>query len=114
MLLVEFQVTKESGIDVITLTGRIDVVTAPIFEKCVRDLAEGGVTRLIVNLEKLEYISSAGLRVLIIAGKLLDSKGGAMRFAAPQGLVQSVLKVSNFGSIFTISDSVAAATASFA
>ncbi|MFM2093265.1 MAG: hypothetical protein RIS70_389 [Planctomycetota bacterium] len=107
----ECQVTKESGIDVLTLTGRMDAVTSPTFEKCVRDLAEGGVTRLIVNLEKLEYISSAGLRVFIVAGKLLDSKGGAMRFAAPQGLVKSVFQVSNFASLFTISDSVAAATA---
>ena len=109
----ECQATKESGVDVLTLTGRMDVVTAPTFEKCVRELAEGGGTRLIVNLEKLEYISSAGLRALIVAGKLLDSNGGAIRFAAPQGLVKSVFQVSNFASMFTISDTVAAATATF-
>ena len=110
----ECNVTNESGVNVLTLIGRMDVVTAPTFEKCVRELVDGGVTRLIVNLEKLEYISSAGLRVFIVAGKLLDSKGGAMRFAAPQGLVESVFQVSNFASLFTISDSVAAATATFA
>lgn len=110
----ECQVSKESGVDVLTLTGRMDVVTAPTFEKCVRELADGGASRVVVNLEKLEYISSAGLRVFIVAGKLLETKGGAMRFAAPQGIVKSVFQVSNFASMFTIADSVAAATATFA
>lgn len=58
----------------ITLEGRLDTTTAPELEKELKSSLEG-VTSLILDLEKLDYISSAGLRVLLAAQKMMNQQG---------------------------------------
>ena len=57
----------------ITLEGRLDTTTAPDLEKELKSSLEG-VTSLTLDLEKLEYISSAGLRVLLAAQKMMNQQ----------------------------------------
>ena len=58
----------------VALDGRLDVTTAPKFDAALGSLE--GVTNLVIDMTKLEYISSAGLRVLMGALKMLNKKGG--------------------------------------
>ena len=58
----------------IELTGRLDTITAPEFEAAIKDSIEG-VTELVFDMEKLEYITSAGLRVLLSAQKTMNDQG---------------------------------------
>lgn len=110
----EIKVKKEANATVITITGRLDAVTAPEYETEVRGLIDGGDIRFVVDFEALDYISSAGLRGLLVTAKLLKAKGGQVRFANVTGTVKEVFDISGFGSIFKMDDSVAASLAAIA
>ena len=70
----EIQTKKENGNVTVRLVGRLDTTTAPELEKMVREELTGGPS-LVFDLEKLNYISSAGLRIFLIAQKLMKGHG---------------------------------------
>jgi anti-anti-sigma factor len=100
---------KENGRIIVSVEGRMDAVSAPDFDrKCEEWIAEGESV-FIVDFGGLEYISSAGLRSLLILGKKLSAKKGKVVIAALKDVVKEVFAISGFGSIFTVVDSVDAA-----
>lgn len=110
----EFQTRKEANATIVTITGRLDAVTTPDYETRVRALIAGGDKCLIMDFAQLDYISSAGLRGLLVTAKLLKASGGAIRFANVGGNVKSVFDMSGFVSMFPIDDSVAVAIGALA
>ena len=84
---------------VIAVTGRLDGETAPEFETRMLDLIAQGHRRIIIDLIGLRYISSAGLRVLLVAAKRLRPEAGQLRLVAPGGLVSKVLGAAGFEEI---------------
>lgn len=84
----------------IALEGRLDTMTAPELETELKT-ALGGVTNLVLDCEKLDYISSAGLRVLLSAHKVMSGKGG-MKLIHVNEVVQEVFEVTGFSDILTI------------
>ncbi len=84
----------------VALEGRLDTTTAPELEKSLQESLPG-VTELVMNLEKLEYISSAGLRVLLSAQKLM-MKQGSMLVTHVTEPVMEILEVTGFVDILTI------------
>jgi anti-anti-sigma factor len=107
----EIQVTKEKDTVVVTVKGRIDAVTAPEFEKQLADQMAAGEKMFLLNFSGLEYISSAGLRSILVTAKQLKAKEGKLFFAELQRTVKDVFKISGFGSLFKIYDSEAEALA---
>ena len=83
----------------IALEGRLDTTTAPELEKELVGL--DNVTELIMDMEKLDYISSAGLRVLLSAHKTMLKKG-SMKVQHVNELVMEVFEVTGFADILTI------------
>ena len=84
----------------VTLDGRLDTTTSPELEKSLSEsLPE--VKELVLDLEKLEYISSAGLRVLLTAQKTM-AKQGSMKLVHVNDLVMEILEVTGFVDILTI------------
>ena len=90
---------QDNGILTIALEGRMDIMTAPDLEKEIKNL--DGVTELIVDCEKLIYISSAGLRVLLIAQKKMSNQG-SMKVIHANEMVMEVFEVTGFSDILTI------------
>ena len=84
----------------IELVGRLDTITAPVLEKTIADNA-GGVQSLVLDLKGLEYISSAGLRVLLGAQKKMQ-KVGEMKLTGVCDSVMEVLEMTGFADILTI------------
>ena len=82
------------------LEGRLDTVTAPELEAALKDSFEG-TTSLILDFEKLEYISSAGLRVLLSAQKVM-SKQGTMKIVNVNDIIMEIFEVTGFSDILTI------------
>ena len=80
--------------------GRIDTVTAPEFSKAIDDNIEG-VKDLVIDFEKLEYISSAGLRVLLTTQKTM-SKLGSMKLIHVSDVIMDVFNITGFVDILTI------------
>ena len=91
---------QDNGILTITLEGRMDITTAPDLEKEIKDSLDG-VTELVFDLEKLDYISSAGLRVLLAAHKTM-MKQGSMKVVHANEMVMEVFEVTGFSDILTI------------
>ena len=84
----------------IALEGRLDTMTAPELEAELNQ-SLGSVDSLTLDFSKLEYISSAGLRVLLSAHKTMNAKGG-MTVTHVNEIVQEVFEVTGFSEILTI------------
>ena len=84
----------------IALEGRLDTTTAPDLEQVLKDSLYGA-TELTLDFSKLDYISSAGLRVLLSAHKTMSKKGG-MKVTNVNEIVNEVFDVTGFADILTI------------
>ena len=84
----------------IALEGRLDTTTAPDLEKELKS-SLNGANELVIDFSKLEYISSAGLRVLLSAHKTMSAKGG-LKITNVNDLVMEVFEVTGFSDILTI------------
>ena len=107
----DLQTRTENNAIVITISGRLDTVTAPEYEKKILELIEGGNNCFVVDFEQLDFISSAGLRVLLLMAKLLKEKNGQVRLVNVKGNVYSVFEMSGFTTLFKMENSIAAALA---
>ncbi len=82
------------------LVGRLDTITAPRLEEELKEILSN-VTELVLDFEKLEFISSAGLRVLLSAQKVM-SRQGSMRLIHVNEAVMEIFEVTGFSDILTI------------
>ena len=84
----------------LVIEGRLETTTAPELEAVVKsELA--GVTSLIFDFKKLEYISSAGLRVLLSAQKVMNAQG-EMKIRGANESVTEIFEITGFSDILTI------------
>ncbi len=94
--------------------GRIDHNNAEAFANAVKPHIVGcktGGDSVLFDLAELEYISSAGLRVLMLVSKSVGPNGGKVALAQPQRVVAEILEISRFKYVFPIHGSVAAGLA---
>ena len=93
--------TEKNGENLnIVLKGRLDTVTAPQLEETVKNEVEG-IKNLTFDLKELEYISSAGLRVLLASQKIMNKQGEMEVINVPE-VVMEVFEVTGFSDILTI------------
>lgn len=92
--------TKEGAEYTLTLEGRLDTFTSPDLEAKINEVV-ADANKLILDLADLEYISSAGLRVLLGAAQLMEDKGEmVVRHLTPP--VSDVFKLTGFSKLFTV------------
>jgi anti-sigma B factor antagonist len=94
--------TKHDQYSVFKLNGRLDSNTAMGFEQKLFESIENGAQRLILDFQDLDYISSAGLRVILKATKSLKSSEGKLVLCAMQDYVKEVFEISGFDSFLPI------------
>lgn len=92
--------TKDAAKMTVALEGRLDTTTAPELEASLKEDMDG-VSELVIDIEKLEYISSAGLRVLLAAQKIMNKQGN-MVVAHPNEVISEIFEVTGFCDILTI------------
>ena len=92
--------TKNGSALLIALSGRLDTMTAPDLEAELKDGLEG-IEELTFDLDKLDYISSAGLRVLLSAQKTMNRQG-SMKVQHPNEVIAEIFEVTGFTDILTI------------
>ncbi len=98
----EIQTRDTNDIKVVDLIGKLDTNTAPDAEKHLNKLTKEGAKKILVNLEKLDYVSSAGLRVLLSTNKQLQSSSGLLRICNLNEVVKEIFDISGFSSIFNV------------
>jgi len=94
---------EESGsVRVLALTGRLDTETAADLELTLQDLLAAGERHFLIELDRIGYVSSAGLRVLLGLAKQLDGGKGSLRLSGLSPAVRQVFDVAGFGKLFAI------------
>lgn len=97
------EITIENGKEtVINLSGELDTLTSVNLEKEIPSILGGEVQTVVLNGAKLTYISSAGLRLLLILQKGMKAKGGTFRLRNIQKDIMDILNITGFSSILTI------------
>lgn len=92
---------RKNGVVILSVNGRVDASTAPVLEQKILTLIAAGEQHLVIDCAQLQYISSAGLRVLLVAAKRLASTG-KFAVAALNNQIREVLDIAGFSSIFGV------------
>lgn len=82
--------------------GRLDATTAGATEKDLLALLVDDVNSISMDLSALDYVSSAGLRVMLVVAKAAKAKGGKLVLTAPKPAILEVIKISGFDRIITV------------
>jgi anti-sigma B factor antagonist len=95
-------ITEELAGQVLTIAlgGRLDGTTSKGVEERILKVIEGGQRTRVIDLQHLDYISSIGLRVLMLAAKRLKTVGGSIVLCALQQNVKQVFDIAGFGVLF--------------
>jgi anti-anti-sigma factor len=94
---------------VLRVAGRLDGVTSPDFEKTCLQYLNSENRRMVMDFEGVEYISSAGLRAILMAGKKVRAGGGVFGLSGLRGTVKDTLEMAGFCDLFPVHDSIEAA-----
>ena len=95
----EIKTNTDGSTLTISVSGRVDTVTAPELEA---GLKFGDATQVVLDLADVPYMSSAGLRLLLTAHKTLMAKGGELKIANIQPTVKEVLDITGFSDILNL------------
>ena len=105
----EVDIKEESNALIVSVAGKMEATTAPKLEKAIAGYVESGEKPIILNFDKLNYISSAGLRVVLFSAKQLKMNRQDLLISGLTGSVKNVFELSGFYSIFKIFETVEAA-----
>ena len=104
----QFSTRTSNDIHIVAITGSLDSTTAPEAQKSL-DAVVAGAKKVVLDFSSLDYISSAGLRVLLGAAKQLRASGGTLGMFGLNQSVREVFEISGFSSILSIYQSEAEA-----
>jgi anti-anti-sigma factor len=95
-------VENADGIQVVALEGRLDSMNASSVEGELNGLVTAEHNRVVVDMAKLDYISSAGLRVILVMAKQVKQVSGKLVLCGMQSHIREVFEISGFLSILTV------------
>ena len=95
----------EGDIKVVVIEGKLNTGASPDVETFINTLIDEGATKILLNLDDLDFISSTGLRVILATGKKLSEMGGKLVLCNPNHTVSDVFRMSGFNQMFTVTSS---------
>jgi anti-sigma B factor antagonist len=104
---------SQNGIYIFTLSGRLDSNTSPDFETRLLGVIKDGAKNFVMDFEGVDYISSAGLRVLLKASKILQNAAGKIVLCGLKDYIKEVFEIAGFVTIFPIVSTVDTALSQF-
>lgn len=101
------EITEErrENILILRVIGRLDASTSKTMEERLLSIIDSGEGRLVIELSQLDYISSAGLRVFLLAAKRMGNTNGRMILCSLKGVVKQVFDIAGFSSFLTLAGS---------
>jgi anti-anti-sigma factor len=91
---------------VLQLSGRLDSESAGALEDRCRELIKGGARSMFIDLNAIEYLSSAGLRSILVAGKALKEGDGKLVLVVGPGMPRQIIESAGYGQLFPICNTV--------
>ena len=107
------EVRESNDVKILEFEGNLDTNTSPDAEAKLSELIDNGSQKLLINFGKLNFISSAGLRVLLGTAKKLKGAGGNLQICDLNPTVQEVFDISGFGSILKVTSTEEQALSAF-
>ena len=98
----EITIRDEGDTKIVMLDGKLDTNTTPLAESEIKALLERGTEKLLVNFERISYISSSGLRLLLATAKILEGRGGELTVCSLNEMATEVFEISGFSSIINV------------
>lgn len=98
----EIVTRTQDDVTIVAFRGSLDSKTSPEAQQALDGIRAGGNRKLLVDFAALDYISSAGLRVLLATAKRLSGAGGALRLFGLNETVREVFDISGFSTIFAV------------
>ncbi|MBU1341185.1 MAG: STAS domain-containing protein [Proteobacteria bacterium] len=105
----EIKIIEQHKACIVSVTGKMEAATAPKLEKAISGYVASAQKPIILNFENLNFISSAGLRVVLFSAKQLKTKKQDLLISGLNGSVKNVFELSGFYSIFKIFETIEAA-----
>lgn len=96
---------KKGDVLYLSLAGRLDAVNAPDFEKAIITLLDSGENRLVLDFDKIQYLSSGGMRSLLSISKRVGELSGKMVICRINNPILDILKLAGFDHILSLSKS---------
>ena len=107
----EIEEEKSGSLSIVSLIGRLDGLVAPNLEQRLSSVIERGDTHLVLDCDRMSYISSAGLRAVLGGARKCQQSGGKLALCALQPACKSVMEISGFLTIIDSYDTRDAAVA---
>jgi len=98
----EVNVNEINDVIIFKLQGNLDTNTAPDAESEINKKLQEGALKMIINLEKTNYVSSAGLRIFLATAKKITASGGVLKLCGANDVVQEILDISGFSTILDV------------
>ena len=102
MGLLKVTIDEQPDRKIVHLAGRLDATTSPALEGKISKILEQKKQTLLVDFAKVDYLSSAGMRVLLAATKKMKAQGGKLAFYAMSDEVMEIIKMAGFERILAI------------
>ncbi len=104
---------KKDGVSILSVEGSLDTNTATDLEKELEEQIAQENKKIVVNCEKMDFISSTGLRILLVTAQKLNNNNGELKVCCLNEDVQEVFDITGFSSIIVVSKNEAEALQSF-
>lgn len=102
----EVESEQRGDATVLSLRGEIDVYTAPRLRQTIVDLVDGGAIRLVVDMERVDFLDSTGLGVLVEGLKRVKNRNGSLSLVATQDKILKIFDITGLNKAFPIHASV--------
>lgn len=98
----KIQIEEDQGVAVTRLEGRLDAASAPVLERKLVEQVENGKLKILLDFAKVDYLSSAGMRLLLSMTKRLKGEGGGLHCCSVSEEVMEIIKMAGFERIIQI------------
>lgn len=102
-----------NDVAILSVNGRLDAATSPELSQVIGAQVDAGYLRLVADLKKVEFLSSAGIKALVQATQLARRQGGDFRIANARAQVKHILNLAGVDTIIKVYPNVVGATASY-
>ncbi|MBN1948594.1 MAG: STAS domain-containing protein [Candidatus Cloacimonetes bacterium] len=102
----EIKQQQKKNVEILSLVGRLDANTAGILEKKLIPLFDSYSRDVVIDFSELDYISSAGLRILLLAAKTARNKEGSIVLCSMQDFIREIFEIAGFMPVFKITNTL--------
>ncbi|MHC4079781.1 MAG: STAS domain-containing protein [Planctomycetota bacterium] len=103
----------KENVKIVRFEGKLDTNTTPEAETALNLAIEQGASKILIDFKDLDFVSSAGLRILLATAKKLGAQGGALRVCSLNETVRDIFDISGFSTLLRVFDDEQEALAGF-